>query len=946
MGDQIQFPSVPTVPNGTVTFLFTDIEGSTRLAQEYPQEMPGLLARHNAILSQSIETHHGFVFRIVGDSFSAAFDTASDALLAALEAQRRLQHEAWSPAPIKVRMGIHTGSAQLKDAPQGQGVAYEGYGTLALTQRIMSVGHGGQILLSETTHNLVKRGLPEGTELRDMGERRLKDIVRPEHIYRVAAADLLSEFPPLTTLETINHNLPVQLTSFIGREGEITKAREVLASTRILTFIGPGGTGKTRLSLQVAAEQLPEFQDGIWLIELAQLTESTYILSTIASTFHLREVQGVPLIDTVTDYLRGKQLLLVLDNCEHLIETCARLSNHFLHACPKLKILASSREALGIDGETVYRVPSLSLPENIEDLRDTGNLTLDLMRYEATRLFTERASKANPGFALTRDNAPYVSRICQQLDGIPLAIELAAARVKLFTPQQIAERLGDRFKLLTGGSRTALPRQQTLRALIDWSYLTLNDTEQNVLRSLAVFSGGWTFEAAEAVAGDALQETMEGLSGLVNKSLVNVEEKEGESRYRYLETIRQYALEKLLETGEAVNARDRHMAYFMELGRRAEAEFRTAQRPMWVNRLEMEHDNLRSALGWAVQSNPESALQMVCLLAMFWLSRSYMTEGCNWCQAAISRVEALSAAGPKIDAKLRSTLAEAYSALAMLSINHGEHHTGQMAARKSVALARQLDDPLQLARALNFLGMSATFLGDVPRAFDSLHESEALCRKFGYNDDLAAVLQSLAYATLEIQGPKASEQLQAYLEESLALSRGSMDPEAAVRTEGILARLAFYRGDMAESRKHADLMLDLHREMGDQLSITGHQSEMAHVARQVGNHKEALALYRETIPDWQKMGHRGAVAHQLECIAFIAKAQEQGERAVKLMSAAEALRAASGSLRTPQERIEYDGELAGLRAGIDEKTFDLLWAEGQSMSMEEAINVALGEEDE
>ncbi len=326
--------------------------------------MPELLARHNVILNQAIEMHHGFVFRIVGDSFSAAFATASDALSAALDAQRKLQNEAWSPAPIKVRMGIHTGSAQLKDDPQGQGASYEGYATLALTQRIMSVGHGGQILLSQITHDLVKDKLPDsyGIELRDMGERRLKDIVRPEHIYQVAAPDLHSDFPPLTTLETINHNLPAQLTTFIGREHEIAEAQELLSSTRILTFIGPGGTGKTRLCLQVAAEQLSEFKDGVWLIELAQLADSTYVLSTIASTFHLREHQGVPLIDSVTDYLRGKQLLLVLDNCEHLIETCAQLSDHFLHACPKLKIITSSREALGISGETVYRVPSLSLP--------------------------------------------------------------------------------------------------------------------------------------------------------------------------------------------------------------------------------------------------------------------------------------------------------------------------------------------------------------------------------------------------------------------------------------------------------------------------------------------------------------------------------------------------------------------------------------------------------
>ena len=932
MGEQSQFPS------GTVTFLFTDIEGSTNIAQKYPKEMPELLARHNTLLYRSFERYHGFIFRIVGDSFSAAFDTASDALSAALEAQRELQNESWSPASIKVRMGIHTGSAQLKN--DAQGTSYEGYETLALTQRIMSVGHGGQILMSQTTHDLVKDRLSDGTELRDMGERRLKDIVRLEHIYQVAAVDLLSEFPPLTTLETINHNLPAQLTSFIGREQEIASAREALASTRILTFIGPGGTGKTRLSLQVAAEEISAFKDGVWLIELAQLADSTYILSTIASTFHLRELQGVPLIDTITDYLRGKQSLLVLDNCEHLIETCAQFSDHFLHACPQLKIITSSREALGISGETVYRVPSLSLPQDLEDQRDAGDLTHDLMRYEATRLFTERAIKANPQFALTNDNAPHVTQICQRLDGIPLAIELAAARVKLFTPQQIAERLGDRFKLLTGGSRTALPRQQTLRALIDWSYLTLNETEQNVLRSLAVFSGGWIFEAAESVAGEV--EAMDGLSGLVNKSLVNVEERQGESRYRYLETIRQYAMEKLLESGEAVNARNRHLAHFLEYARRAEEHYGTAQRLLWLNRLEVEHDNIRSALGWALESDPESALQMVCLLPIFWLSRSYLTEGSNWCQAAIARAEAL----PRARLNLDQLRAQTYAALAVLSSNHGDHRTGRSAARQAVALARQLEDPLLLARALSYLGLSSAFLGDAAMAFDSLHESEVLCRKFGYKDELASVLLYIVYITLEIHGPQAVEQLQSYMEESLALSQGSVDPWAAVRIEGILARLAYFRGDLAEARRHADLMLDLHREMGDQRSIVGHQSDMAHIARQMGNYEEALILYRETLPDWQKIGHRGAVAHQLECLAFIAKAREQGERAVRLMSAAEALREASSSPRTPQERIEYDRELEGLRAGMDEKTFQLLWAEGRSMSMDQAVDFAMSEQDE
>jgi predicted ATPase len=560
------------------------------------------------------------------------------------------------------------------------------------------------------------------------------------------------------------------------------------------------------------------------------------------------------------------------------------------------------------------------------------------MEYESIRLFIERAVQANSQFTLTSENAPSVAQICERLDGIPLAIELAAARVKLFTPQQIAERLGDRFKLLTGGSRTALPRQQTLHALIDWSYLTLNEIEQNVLCRLAVFSGGWTFEAAESVAGE--MEAMDGLSGLVNKSLVQVEEQEGESRYRYLETIRQYAMEKLLESGDAADARDRHMAHFLELSQRAEGYFRTTQRLAWMNQLEAEHDNIRAALGWALESDPEAALRMVCLLSLFWQSHNYLTEGCSWCQAAITRAEESLLDRAKID----PTRAQAYTALAMLSVNRGDHQTGQIAATSSVAIARRLDDRVILVRALKSLGFTSAFRGDVKLAFDALHESEGICRKLGYREELAEVLQALVYVMMEVHGSQAAEQLQAYMQESLTLSQESMDPEASVRTEGLLARLAFFRGDLTEARKHADLMLDRHREMGDQLAVTGHQSEMAHAARQLGNFEEALSLYRETIQEWQEIGHRGAVAHQLECFAYIAKAKEEGERAVKLISAANVLREVSNSLRTPQESIEYDRELAELQAGMDEDAFNLHWTEGQSMNIEQAIEYALTED--
>jgi len=924
--------SAEQVPTGTVTFLFTDIEGSTRLAQYYPNEMPALLTRHNELLSKAVQAYNGFVFRIVGDSFSVAFDTASDALHAALDAQRMLQSESWMPAPIKVRMGIHTGTAQLyRDSFQ---TGYSGYATLALTQRIMSAAHGGQILLSQSAFDLVQERLPNHIQLKDMGERQLKDVLHLEHIYQLDSPDIQSEFPLLNTLETFKHNLPQQLTSFIGRERELEEAKQLLTLTRSLTFIGPGGTGKTRLSLQVAAEQIGNFKDGVWLVELAPLADPTYIISTVASIFKLREAQGTTLHELLMDYLRGKQMLLILDNCEHLVESCAKLSEQFLLTCPNLKIVASSREALGIDGETVYRVPSLSLPQSFQGPSERQD-TESLMDYEALRLFVERATKVEPHFRLTESNASSVTQICHRLDGIPLAIELAAARVKLLTPEQIAARLDDRFKLLTGGSRTAVPRQQTLRALIDWSYQTLNETEQRALRWLAVFSGGWTFESAESVLGES--EAIDDLSGLINKSLVIVEEQEGESRYRYLETIRQYAMEKLLESGDSVAARNHHRAYFLEYAKSVEEKLVSGQRLPWLNLLEIEHDNLRSALGWALEYDHESALQMVCSLSLFWLSHGYLTEGCNWCQAAITRAESSSLPRDSID----QTRARAYWVLAMLSVNRGDHRTGQIAAKQSVALARQLDDKLTLIHALNFLGFSSAFLGDAKLAFDSLHESEDICRNLGNRKELANVLQALAYVTMEVHGPDAAEQLQTYMEESLTLSQGSVDLEAMVRTEGILSRLAINRGDLNEARNHSDRMLDFHRQMGDRLSITAHQSEVAHVARHLGNFEEALALYRETIQEWQEVGHRGAVAHQLECFAFIAKAQEEEERAIKLLSAAEVLREVSNSLMTPMERVEFEKEVAELRLRMDEKVFASLWAEGESMTIEQAIQLAL-----
>ncbi|HXQ33448.1 MAG TPA: adenylate/guanylate cyclase domain-containing protein, partial [Anaerolineales bacterium] len=624
------------LPSGTVTFLFTDIEGSTKLSQQYPEAMPALLARHNQILHQAIERHNGYIFQVVGDSFAAAFHSASDALNTAVDAQQKLCNEAWTPAPIKVRMGIHTGAAQLQidsnDNP------YSGYSTLASTQRIMSAGHGGQILISGATRELVRDVLPENAELLDIGEKRLKDLLRPEHIYQLSTASLPKTFPPLKTLDLFPNNLPVQLTSFIGRENEIVELKHELDEHRLVTLTGSGGTGKTRLSLQVAADLLEKFDHGVWFVELAPLTDSDLIPQTILSTIGVQEQQGKTPLEVLKEYLHEKQTLIVLDNCEHLVSASAEVANKLLNAAPKLKILASSREALGVKGEMSYPVPSLSLPD-IKHLPVIEQLS----QYEAVRLFIDRALLVAPHFLVDKDNAPHIAQICCRLDGIPLAIELAVARIKMLSVEQISKRLDDRFRLLTGGARTALPRQQTLRALIDWSYDILSENERLLLRRLSVFAGGWTLEAAEEVcSGDSIEtyEVLDLLTQLINKSLVVViaeGSQSGETRYRMLETIRQYAREKLLEVGGNEVVRNRHLAYFVKLVEQAEPELYRSNQVFCFNKLDDEIDNLRMAMEWALVANIATGLQIASIPWRFWNVRGFPGELGDWFKQLLER---------------------------------------------------------------------------------------------------------------------------------------------------------------------------------------------------------------------------------------------------------------------------------------------------------------------
>ncbi len=931
-------PSTPSagqrLPTGTVTFLFTDIEGSTKLAQQFPDEMPVLLARHNEILNQTIELHNGFVFRSMGDSFSAAFHNASEALNAALEAQRLLHNELWSPAPIKVRMGVHTGTAQLEETSKES--RYSGYATLALTQRIMSAGHGGQILLSQTAHDLTRDKLPAQVQLVDMGERCLKDVVRPEHLYQLTVPDLPSEFAPLNTLESLNHNLPAQLTSFIGREKEIDEIRKQIAANRIVTLTGSGGAGKTRLGLQVGAECLSQFSDGVWFVELAPVADPALIPQTLLAIFNLREDAHRTPLEVLIHYLRAKNLLLMLDNCEHLIEACAKISEALLRACPKLKILASSREALGIAGEVPYRVPSLAAP-NPNHLPPLEKLS----DVESIRLFIERAATAKPDFKLTKDNASFVAQTCSRLDGIPLAIELAAARVKMLSPEQIAARLDDRFRLLTGGSRTALPRQQTLRAMIDWSYSLLSEQEKTLFRRLAVFVGGWTLEAAESVCGEERGglDVLDSLTRLVDKSLVFIEESSGEIRYHRLETIRQYSREKFFETDEVEAVRDRHLDFFVQFAELVDENLKGRDQVIWGDRMLAEQDNLRAALEWGLSRNPDSALRIAGAANLFWTAGGYSAEGFRWTQKALEQVEKAPVPEGMSLERRQAARARALRGLAWLYLSLGDNANAKRLAEESIAFYRQSQDRRGLCFALIVLAYPLEFLGERERAEALLRESNSIARAEGDVYVMCWSLNILARVMIDLHYDL--DLARRYAEEALRLAREAGLRYQEAQSCEIFGSIATHTNDHNEARTRIKESLKIFRETGARFNVILEKSSLAHLERLVGNYADALDYYRETIVAFRDVAQTGAVSHQLECFGFISLAQNQNERALQLFAAANALREKGGTPMTPDEQVYFDEQLKVSREKMDLMQFDSAWSKGHIMTMEQAIELAL-----
>lgn len=848
------------IPSGTVTFLFTDIEGSTKLWEQFPQAMQTAFPRHEAILRQVAVEHNGYVYKMIGDSLQIAFETAPDALTTALHGQRLLQSEPWGEAQIRVRMALHSGVTEERTTD------YVGP-VLNRLARIMASGHGGQVLLSQTVYELVRDNLSLDTNLLDLGEHRLKDLVRPEHIYQLTAPGLINEFPPLKTLDVLPNNLPVQLTSFIGREKEIEEIVHFFSThpssnaetssthhgTRLVTLTGAGGTGKTRLALQVAADLLEEFPDGAWLVELDSQTDPALVAHTTAAALDVHEASGKDILTCLVDFLCKKNLLLILDNCEHLITACASLIDRLLRSCPNLHILATSRELLGIQGEVAYLVPSLSTPTS----RQPPPLET-LAQSEAVRLFIERAQTASPGFTLTETNAAPILEICQRLDGIPLAIELAAARLRVLSVGQIAVRLNDVFRLLTGGIRTSLPRHQTLRALIDWSYNLLSEDEHILLQRLSVFYGGWTLEAAEAICPSFDVLTL--LGGLVDKSLVLSRQKLDESadveiepRYRMLETIRQYADDKLLESGDSENVRNLHLAYYLKLAEAIEPELRGRKQIQRLDQLEEELDNLRTALEWSLTYSAVDELRLASALLWLWHIRYRRTEGIVWLERGLE-AESTARGDQPLQTSQIAIRAKATGAVGCLHAMQRNIDPALTWLEQSRTLHRILGPQGRsgVAFVYHWLGLIAYFQSKYTRAIElgnlGLVIYRAINDKFGIGECLKLIGQSIAESGGDLH------QATALLEEDLALQMEIGDQDGIATAYYVLAMLASHNHDLDRSIEIYEKSRLHYQQVGNLQLINEIDTHLGNLSLQKWDFPQAKARFTAVFKNSQEIG--------------------------------------------------------------------------------------------
>ncbi|WP_326544733.1 adenylate/guanylate cyclase domain-containing protein [Mycolicibacterium sp. ND9-15] len=922
-------------PSGTVTFLLTDLEGSTRLWEQDPEAMKAAMVRHDELLEKLIAAHRGHVFARMGDGMAAAFTTARDAVVAAAAFQDALSAQAWrTDRPLRARVGLHTDEAAVVDDT--------GYASLPINRcsRLMTAAHGGQTVVSGATEMLLRGQLPAGMDLVDLGEHRLRDLGRPTRIFQLVCDGDRESFPPLRTLDSFPGNLPAQVSSFIGREADVARVVSALDASRVVTVTGVGGVGKTRLALQVAADVLPHYRDGAWLVDLAPIRDTDGVAGAVATSLRLSNIGGKSLEDSLIEAFAQSQLLLLLDNCEHLLGPVARLVTRIERECPDVVILATSREGMAIDGEQLIALPPLAVGDPDEDVDS-------LIHSDAIGLFVERARQVKADFALTASNARSVVEVCRRLDGVALAIELAAARIIAMSPGELLTRLDRRFQVLAGARRGAVERHATLRAAIDWSYDLLSEAEQRLLGRMAVFSGGCTLEAVEEVcSGDPVQQedVMDMVAGLVARSLVIAEDADQGTRYRLLETIRQYGEEKIAESGETAALTIRHAEFYAALSARATQNSYGPEQLVWASRIKLDHDNIRSALSNAVDAgNAPLAVRLVA-------SQPHQ-EKAEGPTGEVLRIEA----APVI--ALPGAAEEPGYPLVLMTAAYNVQATGnwdevgelcrQAAEAQRRIAGAQHSDRVEMD-TFSLRAQQALAGGEYARAVTAYGRAAELALAAGYTG-LAGIFRAYRVQCTMLGGIDTAQTV-SEAEEAVALARQSGMPGAIVISLNALA-LALVDSDPVRARAVLRESIELASTPGQEVS-SGVLTACL-VAGRLRDWDLTLALTGKTMRLWR---WSVALMQSAPCLSLCARAiaDKRPEVAGVLRGAAYAAYAQAGASAVTQPvnttsaaskanfvlaALQESGEIVSAAIGDDRRRE--LRIQGAAMTMDEAISYAV-----